>query len=235
VKSLFVSLLLSSFALSGCVTTETHYKTINGMAYCENCKAVIVTSSETEKIKLPGGGYAGATVDLGSIEKTATRGDVSKTLAVVNQAIVGACEGQKSAAFSNDRTAYDKWAAIQQNQIAKLEQLEGIMASGESSSSASPTPTATPAAAEAPAAVAEASPTPAPKKDAQLKKWASVYSPKNKGKVKLPAGTKVAATAPSAPAAASGTAPTPPVVTPAVKAVLETQPKYPQVLGLPAK
>jgi hypothetical protein len=233
VKTLFVGLLLSSLALSGCVTTDTHYQTINGMAYCENCKAIIVASSETEKIKLPGGGYAGATVDLGSIEKTTTRGDVSKTLAVVNQSIVSACEGQKSAAFSNDRAAYEKWAAIQQNQIAKLEQLEGIMASGESQT---PTPTATPAAAEAPAALAEASPTPVTKKDAQLKKWASVYSPRTKGKVKLPAGTKVAAIEPATAAAAvSGALPTPPVVTPAVKAVLETQPKYPQVLGLPAK
>jgi hypothetical protein len=222
--------LLSSLALSGCVTTETRYKTVNGMAYCENCKAVIVASSETEKIKLPGGGYAGATVDLGSIEKTETRGDVSKTLALVNQAIVGACEGQKAAAFSNDRAAYEKWAAIQQNQIAKLDQLEGIMVGGESNAA-----TASPSPVAAPAAVAQASPTPAPKKEAQLKKWASVYSPKTKGKVKLPAGTKVAATGTAAPAPASGAAPTPPVVTPAVKAVLETQPKYPQVLGLPAK
>ena len=227
-KTPFVGLLLSGFALIGCVTTETHYKSINGMAYCENCKAIIVTTSESEKIKLPSGGYAGASIDLGSIEKEQTRGEVSRVLGLINQSIVTACEGQKASAFANDRANYDKWAAIQQNQITKLDQLENLIAQGESapaSAAANPTPTA---AAIAPAAVAEASPTPAaaPKRDARLKKWASVYSPKNRGKVRLPKSKTVAPTA---------AAPTPPVVTPAVQAVLETQPKSPQALGLPAK
>ncbi|MEO6871521.1 MAG: hypothetical protein ABI233_04795 [Chthoniobacterales bacterium] len=116
----------------------------------------------------------------------------------VNQSIVTACEGQKAAAYANDRVTYDKWAALQQNQIAKLDQLENLIAQGESAL-ANPAASPTPAAAIAPAVVAEASRTPAPKKDAQLKKWASVYSPKNKGKVKLPAGTKVAAPKPRPP------------------------------------
>ena len=223
-------LLLSGVALGGCQTTETRYGNVNGMAYCKNCKAMIVGTSNSTKVVLPSGSYVGAKVDLGSIDKSETRADVSKTLGVINQSIVSACEGQKAAAFSGDRATYDNWAKVQQNQIVKLQQLEELMIGQENA--AAPAATAALAVAETqPAAIAEASPKPArKKKDAGLKKWASAYSPRHSGSLKLPKGTKV-----GKPTKTEGAAPTPPVVTEAVKAVLETQPKNPQALGLEPK
>ena len=217
--------------LGGCAT-ETRYGTVNGMSYCKNCRAMIVGTASSNKVVLPSGGYVGAKVDLGSIDKSETRADVSKTLGLINQSIVSACEGQKAAAFSGDRATYDSWAKVQQNQIVKLQQLEDLMVSQENAGAPAASPTPAAAVAETqPEAVAEASLKPAKKKkDAKLKKWASVYSPKHSGSVKLPKGTKV-----GKPAKTQGAEPTPPVVTEAVKAVLETQPKPPGVLGLPAK
>ena len=221
-KTGIAGVLLLGVALVGCQTTETRYGNVNGMAYCKNCKAMIVGTSNSTKVVLPSGGYVGANVDLGSIDKSETRADVSKTLGVINQSIVSACEGQKAAAFSGDRAVYDNWAKVQQNQIVKLQQLEELMVAAA--------PAATPAAV----AAAEATSKPTAKKDTKLQKWASVYSPKNHGKLKLPAGTKVGKPKKTA-ANQAGAAPTPPVVTPAVQAVLETQPKLPQVLGLAPK
>ncbi|MGI8432430.1 MAG: hypothetical protein ACR2MW_09100 [Chthoniobacterales bacterium] len=152
---------------------------------------MIVGTSNSTKVKLPSGGYVGANVDLGSIDKSETRADVSKTLGVINQSIVSACEGQKAAAFSGDRATYDNWAKVQQNQIVKLQQLEELMIGQENVSAPAATPA--PAVAETqPAAIAEASPKPArKKKDASLKKWASAYSPRHSGSVKLPKGARV--------------------------------------------
>ncbi len=223
---------LAGMLLGGCLTTATHYKSVNGMSYCENCKAIIVGTSESTKIALPSGGYAGASVNLGTIEKSETRADVSKTLGVVNQSLVSTCEGKKAAAFANDRTTYDRWGQVEQNQVVKLQQLEELLVAQERPAGSAPVAAAP---APEPVALAEATPKPSTKKDARLKKWASVYSPKNHGKLKLPAGTKVAAKKKKAAPADAAAQPTPPVVTPEVRAVLETQPKQPQVLGLAPK
>ncbi len=227
--------LFLCLALGGCQTTETRYGTVNGMSYCKNCKAMIVGTSNSTKAKLPNGGYAGANVDLGSIDKSETRADVSKTLGVINQSIVSACEGQKAAAFSGDRPTYDNWAKVQQNQIVKLQQPEGLMVGQENTTALAPAAAPAAVAETQPGAAAEASPKPArKKKDAGLKKWASAYSPKHSGSVKLPKGTKVGKPAKTE-GASEGSAPTPPVVTEAVKAVLETQPESSRALGLPPK
>ena len=228
-KTGIAGVLLLGVALVGCQTTETRYGNVNGMAYCKNCKAMIVGTSNSTKVVLPSGGYVGANVDLGSIDKSETRADVSKTLGVINQSVVSACEGQKAAAFSGDRATYDTWAKVQQNQIVKLQQLEELMVGQETATA--PAAAAAPAATPASVAAAAATPKPTAKKDTKLQRWASVYSPKNHGKLKLPAGTKVGKPKKTA-ANQEGAAPTPPVVTPAVQAVLETQPKLPQVLGL---
>ena len=180
-KTGIAGVLLLGVALVGCQTTETRYGNVNGMAYCKNCKAMIVGTSNSTKVVLPSGGYVGANVDLGSIDKSETRAALSKTLGVINQSVVSACEGQKAAAFSGDRATYDTWAKVQQNQIVKLQQLEELMVGQETATA--PAAAAAPAATPTSVAAAAATPKPTAKKDTKLQKWASVYSSKNHGKL----------------------------------------------------
>ncbi|HEY2713838.1 MAG TPA: hypothetical protein VGI60_15090 [Chthoniobacterales bacterium] len=213
------------------------------MAVCRDCSKTITRTSESESITLPTVGVSGVSVNLGAASKQENYADVSKTLGLVNSALMAACEGRKSAAYSNDPDAYKQWGTIAQNQVTKLQQLEdAIVAQENGGASPSPSPSASPGTQAGATPTSSPSPTPKTgkigkkgkgKRSNPTAKWASTYAPKAAStarKVKLPQNLQTSSSVVAAPVAntaatASQAAPTPPVLTPAVKAVLEAPPQ----------
>src|SRR4051812_20003022 len=180
--------LLMTLLMSGCAAD---YTTVNGMGYCKDCRKTVVVVGKKQKVKLPSVGAGGVTVDLGELENQETYADASKTLGLVNQALVACCNFQNAAARANDRQSYDRWGKVAQEQVEKLQQLQQIVATQEGATPPQVAATASAEGSTTAAASGQKKPATAgsgKKKGKAVGKWAGAYAPKNAtAKLKLPA------------------------------------------------